>query len=65
MEGLIILTQAQADDLMAVIEALTAWIPDENFESAMGDLTDNCGIEVPLDRITELIGILTPKTQTL
>lgn len=61
----VILTQAQADDLSSVIEALTAWCPDENFESAMGDLTNSCGIEEPVDRITELCALLDAQTQTL
>lgn len=65
MEGLITLTRAQAADLALVIEALTAWCPDENYESAMDTLTADCGVEEPVDRISELLGILAPETQTL
>jgi len=58
----VILTQEQASDLAAVIEALTTWCPDENHQSAMDHLTNSCGVEEPVDRITELLSILDPQT---
>ena len=60
----VILTQTQADDLYHTLQAITEWCSDENFESALGSLTDNFGIADPLGRITELVGILQAETQT-
>jgi hypothetical protein len=56
------LTQEQAAYLAAVIETLSEWCPDENYEAAMDSLTNASGIEEPVDRISELLTILNPET---
>jgi len=58
----VILTQEQASDLAAVTAALPAWCPHDHHQSAKGDLTNSCGVEEPVDRITELLSILDPQT---